>query len=146
MDSDKRKNEVRLVSSLRDRDWHITDSDVLKRIKGDLREGLNLDDVKKNLHVPILLLHECAETAVNKVLSDEYKTKLTTMHLDIAKRYMQKQESQLKDAVWAYQDICFHLILFPVPEKANIMQSFFTTERSEERCVGKECVSTCKYR
>src|SRR3546814_14884376 len=110
MDSDKRKNEVRLVSSLRDLDLHITDSDLLKRIKGDLREGLNLDDVKKNLHVPILLLHECAETAVNKVLSDEYKTKLTTMHLDIAKRYMQKQE------------------------------------RSEERSVGKECVSTCRYR
>src|SRR3546814_8444316 len=55
LDSDKIKKELSLVSSLRDLDLHITDSDLLKRIKGDLREGLNLDDVKKNLHVPILL-------------------------------------------------------------------------------------------
>lgn len=125
LDSDKIKKELSIVSSLKDLDLHIEDTDLLGKIKSDFRGGLNLDDIKKHLHVPILLLHECAETASSKILSDELKAKLTTLHLDIAKRYMAKQDTQLRETIWAYQEICFHLILFPVPVKSNIVDSFF---------------------
>ena len=125
LNSAKIKKELSIVSSLKDLELHVEDGILLEKIKFDFKGGLNLDDIKKHLHVPILLLHECDDTANSNIINDDYREKLIVRHLDIAKRYMSKQDTQLREAIWAYQDICFHLILFPVPAKSKIVDEFF---------------------
>ncbi len=126
LNSDKLKKELSIVTSLKDLDLCIENEELRTKIKNELKDGVSLDEIKKHLHVPILLLHECSVTAIAKNIDPAYRQSLIDNHLDIAKRYMKKQDSKLKETIWSYEDISFHLILFPVPEKSHIIDSFFT--------------------
>jgi hypothetical protein len=126
LNSDKLKKELSIVTSLKDLDLCIENVELRNKIKNELKDGVSLDEIKKHLHVPILLLHECQVTSSTKITDSNYKKSLIAHHLEIARKYMKKQDSILKSSIWNYEDISFHLILFPIPLKSDILKSFFT--------------------
>lgn len=58
-------------------------------------------------------------------MSDEYKESIVNYHKDRANSYFKKQIEHL-GAIFRYGEIKFHLILFPVPSKKNIVDKFIS--------------------
>ena len=87
--------------------------------------------IRKRLHVPILLLHECDKTQKATELSETYLEEIKRYHLDRAVNYFNIQNGkQKKQNVHGYDNIQFHLILFPVPNKNEIVNWF--VERAKQ--------------
>ncbi|OHE08975.1 MAG: hypothetical protein A2513_03080 [Sulfurimonas sp. RIFOXYD12_FULL_33_39] len=131
---DKLRKELSIVTSLKDLDLFIEDKKLLKDIKDKLADGISLDDIKQQLHVPILILHQCEITASNTESFDEYKKKMREEHIKKAEIFMKKQDIKL-NSVYMYKEIKFHLILFPVPNKSELVDRFYTKamfERDED--------------
>lgn len=124
LQSDKLEKENSIITNVNDLDQLIGDPDLRSSIKGCLRSGASMDDLKSRLHVPILLLHECPITQACQLLSTEYKNDVIAYHKGRAQSYFKKQVEELKTKVFLYEKITFHLILFPVPEKKKIVDSF----------------------
>ncbi|MFD0765920.1 DUF1837 domain-containing protein [Mucilaginibacter lutimaris] len=124
--TDKLKKENSIITNVSDIDGLITDVELRKKIKLALNGRKSIDDLKPILHIPILLLHECAITNKCISLSDDYKAEITDLHKVKAETYFKKQLTKLS-AVNKYASITFHLILFPVPSKEAIVNSFLST-------------------
>ena len=122
---DKLRKELNIVTSLKDLDLFIKDEQMLKEIKDKLADGITLDDIKQQLHVPILILHECDITKNNTNAFDEYKKIIMKEHIKKAEVFMKKQDSKF-GSVYMYKEIKFHLILFPVPDKLELVDRFYT--------------------
>lgn len=123
LSTDKLKKENSIVTSVSDLD----DVDIPPKTKQAIRDALSqnksIDDLKPRLHVPILLLHECAITANTTEWSAQYVESVKQFHLDRALAYFSTQIAHL-NAIHKYAEIHFHLILFPVPEKKAIIDKF----------------------
>lgn len=131
---DKLRKELNIVTSTKDLELFVKDETLLSEIKSKLSDGISLDEIKKQLHVPILILHECEITKSNEDNFEEYKRKIKEEHIKKAEIFMKKQDKKFID-VYSYHDIKFHLILFPVPNKPKIVDKFCKTaifERDEE--------------
>lgn len=103
----------------------IADPDIKKKVKEVLSRDTSIDEVKKRLHVPIMLLHQCDITQKASELSPEYLEEIKQYHLNRAERYfMSHNNKQEKEDIYGFENIKFHLILFPVPNKANIVNWF----------------------
>ena len=122
--SDKMRKENSIILNLKDLDVLEIDDGLRERIKDALSHSVSLDQLKPKLHVPILLIHECQITAKAGAWSDQYESDLRAYHIDRATSYFSRQLNELKDKVTKYADISFHLILFPVPNKAGLVDSF----------------------
>lgn len=122
-DTDKMRKELNIVTDIKDIEYFIDNKALLEKIKSNLSDGVSLDEIKQKLHIPIMLLHECSITQSNRVYTDEYKNNILKEHIDIAKRFIIKQDKKLKD-VYAYSEIKFHLIIFPVPNKVELVDRF----------------------
>lgn len=121
---DKIKKENSIITNLSDINEFEEISNELKiRIKASLAQDESIDKIKPILNVPILLLYECEETKNQTKLTEEYKNKIIENHKDRATAYFKKQIEQCKD-VHLYEKIKFHIILFPVPDKAKIVDTF----------------------
>lgn len=90
-----------------------------------LDNNTSIDELKPILHIPILLLHECQITQKETIFSNDYKRKIKEAHLNAAKRYFKGQTNALKLKVSLYGEIHFHLILFPVPRKQDVVEGFY---------------------
>lgn len=123
LSSEKLRKELNIVTSLKDLKLLIKDDNIYNEIYHKLSDGISLDIIKKQLHIPILLLHECQLTAENTAEIEQYKKKLFKHHLEIAKEFIEKQDSKLEN-IHGYEEIKFHLILFPVPNKNEIVNNF----------------------
>jgi len=131
---DKLRKELNIVTSLKDLDLFIEDEAQLADIKHKLSDGISLDEIKQHLHVPILILHQCDITKDNTDNFEEYKRKITEEHIKKAETFMSKQDTKFSD-IYHYNEIKFHLILFPVPDKPMLVDRFYTKaifERDEE--------------
>ena len=122
---DKLRKELNIVTSLKDLDSLIKDKSLLEEIKHKLSDGISLDDIKQQLHVPILILHECDLTKDNTESFNEYKKKIKNEHIKKAETFMKKQDTKF-ESVYMYKEIKFHLILFPVPNKSELVDRFYT--------------------
>ncbi|EOD9426874.1 TPA: DUF1837 domain-containing protein [Vibrio harveyi] len=120
---DKLKKENSIVTNVSDIDHLITSSELRQRIKDALSSKVSLDSIKPKIHIPIFILHECEVTQGTTIWSEEYQTQVTDYHLDRANAYFEKQISEMSD-VHLYDQITFHIILFPVPNKAQIVDKF----------------------
>ncbi len=132
--NDKLRKELNIVTSMRDLDLFIDDENVLYNVKQKLSDGVSLDEIKQYLHVPILILHECNITKNNTDVYEEYKKKIKEEHIKKAETFMKKQDKKFED-IYNYQEIKFHLILFPVPEKSILVDKFYKRaifERDED--------------
>lgn len=117
------RKEVGIMTSLNELDNQIEDPNMVLQIKKTLANGESIDEVKSRLHIPILLLHQCPITAGTTKLDENYKSKIIKFHHDIATPYFKKQINKLK-SIPNYNEIQFHLILFPIPNKDEIVSWF----------------------
>jgi hypothetical protein len=123
LSTDKLKKENSIITNVSDLDTLPINEDLRKRIKAALSNRESIDILKPKIHIPILLLHECSITSATKDLSDTYKEEISALHRDRADAYFLKQLSKA-DSVHKYDDLHFHIILFPVPNKKKIVDAF----------------------
>lgn len=123
LSTDKLKNENSIITGLRDIDSIISDKQLRYQIKEFLSDENSIDNFKPKLHVPILLLHECDKTKNCTELTQEYKNTMKSQHILDAQRYYEKQIEELC-SITKYSRITFHLILFPIPDKQSVIESF----------------------
>jgi hypothetical protein len=121
--TDKLKKENSIITNLSDLDElpiseHLTDG-----IKAALDHAESIDHIKYRINIPILIIHECDITPLYTELSEKYKSEIVQLHKAAADKYYRKQYSN-KDKVFKYEAIRFHLILFPVPDKKKIVETF----------------------
>jgi len=122
----KMKKELNIITEIKDLEIYINDIELLKRIRKDFSDSISIDKLKSKIHIPIMLLYECSITEMMiKSLNEyeEYKVKIKEEHLNIAKRFIKKQNEKLKE-IYGYTDIKFHLIIFPIPNKSVIVERF----------------------
>lgn len=119
----KLKKENCIITSVSDLDLLDLNDQLVKKIKHLLNDNTSLDLLKPRLNIPILLIHECKITNDCNSLTDGYKESIVSMHKERAEAYFRKQIAVL-GSVFSYENIKFHLILFPVPSKSFIVDKF----------------------
>lgn len=124
LNTDKLKKENTIITNIKDFDSLVIDDSLKGEIKSILSNNASIDKLKPKLHVPILILHECEITKNATKIDDKYLEDVKSHHRDRATAYFDKQIKQLKGSIHLYSDITFHLIIFPVPSKKNIVDSF----------------------
>lgn len=117
------KKEISIVTGIRDLDDLKIDAEIRKKIIGFLEGNPSTDDIKPILHIPIMLLYECNLTKNQKERDNTYIQAVYNYQVERANSYFKKQINRCKD-IAHYSKINFHLILFPVPEKQPILDSF----------------------
>lgn len=122
--TDKLKKENSIITNVKDLNFFVEDDNLRGQILHSLSPQASIDDIKSKLHIPILLLHECNITNSHDCISEGYKKSIIDYHKDRAKSYFTKQIAKLKDEVFKYSEISFHVILFPVPNKQSIIDTF----------------------
>lgn len=123
LDTKKLKKENSIIVGLSDLDELIKNEAINNNIKILLSQDTSIDHLKPKLNIPILLLHECDKTKVRSSLSEEYKEEIKAHHTERAIKYFEKQIAGCKE-VHDYSSIKFHIILFPVPSKDEVVKQF----------------------
>ena len=123
LQTDKLKKENSIITNICDIDDLIEDNELCLQIKKALSPQESIDTIKPKIHIPILLLHECLITKGTNCLSDDYKASIIAFHKERAHSYFKKQLDQMR-SLFKYGEIKFHLMLFPVPSKKNVVEKF----------------------
>lgn len=124
------RKEIGIMTGLNELDIVLKDNpQMLESVKRILKNFTSIDDIKERLHVPILLLHECEITNGATRLNEKYKNKIIAYHYDRATTFFKKQIVKFKNYV-DYDKINFHLILFPVPNKSEIVEWFISRAKT----------------
>jgi hypothetical protein len=117
------KKENSIITSIDDINNLNLSDELINKIKISLSFENSLDNIKPKINIPILLLYECDITKEANKFTDEHKEQIISFHKDKANKYFKKQIERMSD-IFKYTDIKFHLILFPIPDKAYIVDSF----------------------
>lgn len=123
LQTEKIKKENSIITNVSEIDFLILDDTLRTKIKEALSTRESIDDLKPKLHIPILLLHECEITKNQTVLSDAYKAEIVEYHSKRTESYFKKQLTKF-GGLHKYSEIQFHIILFPVPSKKEIVDKF----------------------
>jgi hypothetical protein len=126
LSTDKLKKENAIITSVTDLDDLDIPISLREKIKSALDNRNSIDDIKSKIHIPILLLHECTITSGASDLSDSYKAEIISFHKKRANAYFEKQLTKA-GSIHKYQDLHFHIILFPVPDKKRIVDEFLAS-------------------
>lgn len=126
LQTDKLKKENSIVTNIRDLDALVLDKVLRNKIKDSLKPQSSIDGLKPKLHIPILLLHECALTKGTTELTEQYRNEIRKHHKQRAQSYFKKQAAKLATKISKYSEINFHLILLPVPSKEEIVKKFLS--------------------
>lgn len=117
------RKEVSVMTSLNELDNQIEDMQLVNKIKDALQGGVSMDYIKPHIHVPILLLHKCDITAKTREMDESYIQDIIDYHKERATSFFKKQIKKLGN-VAKYNFIQFHLILFPIPNKDEVVDWF----------------------
>ena len=129
--TDRIKKENSIITNIRDLEYVIIDPNIRKKVQTILRRDTSIDEIRKRLHVPVLLLHECSKTNKATELTEAFLNDIKEYHLNRAQKYFESQNNkQKKENIHGYEHIQFHLILFPVPQKKDIVNWF--VERAKQ--------------
>lgn len=121
---DKIQKENSIITNLSDiNDFEEISDSLRESIKKSLSQEVSIDKIKPLLNIPILLLYECEETKNGTLYSDEYKQKMIDYHKERATQYFKKQINKCSD-IHLYDQIKFHIILFPIADKNSIVDKF----------------------
>jgi hypothetical protein len=131
--TEKLKKENSIITDLSDIDNLIINEDLKLKIKASLNTQESIDGLKPKLHIPILLLHECIITANETILCEEYIEQVKNHHKERAQAYFEKQINKIADKVHLYSEISFHIILFPVPIKKDIVDQFVSVAEFHQK-------------
>ncbi|UWQ84764.1 HamA C-terminal domain-containing protein [Leisingera caerulea] len=121
--TDKLKKENAIITNLSDLDKLPVEASLREKIKSALDNRESIDLLKPKIHIPILILHECKTTLGTTDLTDSYRNEIITYHKNRANTYFQKQLIK-SESIHKHEKINFHLILFPVPNKKEIVKTF----------------------
>lgn len=122
------QKETSIITNLKELDEFISNRELRKKILKVLSPDANIDTIRKILHIPILLLHECELTASGSELSPEFKQSIISKHRDTAVDFFAKlneRNNSRVNPIFKLDEIKFHLILFPVPNKAEILNKLY---------------------
>jgi hypothetical protein len=119
----KLKKENSIITNVSDIDLLPIKDSIRSSIKSALSPKESLDKIKSKINIPILILHECGLTGACKEITDEYKAALISFHKGRATSYFKKQIDKI-GGIFKYSEIKFHIILFPVPSKKEIVDNF----------------------
>lgn len=122
------KKEASVLTNIKDLDLLIPSPSVRGQIKEALSPNTSIDKIRALLHIPILLLHECEITSIATAMTEEFKNKLKEKHRKSAQAYFSKLDannSKRESSIYKLDEIKFHLILFPVPNKEVILKKFY---------------------
>ena len=122
---EKLKKENSIITNLGDLDRINIDDETRTSIRDSLSNMNSIDSLKEIINIPILLLHECSLTADASEITEAYLERVRSYHKERAISYFQKQADALGD-IFKYSSLTFHLILFPVPKKEPIIESFIS--------------------
>lgn len=125
----KIRKENSIITNLNDLEEELGDDKRKDIILSLLDEKTSVDKLKPHLHIPIMILYECELTANQKELSEEYKEELKNIQTKNAESYFSIQNEICKD-IYKYENITFHLIYFPVPDKSKVVENFTTIAES----------------
>jgi hypothetical protein len=123
LSTNKLKKENAIITSVSDLDGLPIAMELRNNIKAALDNRESIDQLKSKIHIPILLLHECSITQGAGDLTDAFKAEIMAFHKDRADAYFQRQNVS-SGTVHKYDDLNFHIILFPVPSKKKIVDAF----------------------
>ena len=119
------KKENSIICGLSDLDILLQDKpDLLQKIKQSLDKEISIDMLKSKIHVPILILYQCSISEKYKTFSDECKTEILNYHKERAEKYFEKQYVKLRSTIHLYDEIFFHLIIFPIPSEDRIIKDY----------------------
>lgn len=125
LQTNKLEKENSIITGVSDLELFLKDrNDLYKSILSFIKTGASIDNLKPILHIPILILHECSITERCNELTDEYRNAIIELHKERAESYFKKQINKVGKSIFKYSEVHFHLILFPVPKKEPIVQSF----------------------
>lgn len=124
LDTEKLKKENSIITNALDIDRLVANQELAAKIKDALDAKRSIDQIKPKIHVPILLLHQCSITASTKEMNDAYRKNVKKYHHERASAYFKKQISALSGTVTKYDEIKFHIILFPTPDKEELIKRF----------------------
>ena len=123
---EKLKKENTIITNLSDiNEFEEISTDLRINIINSLSQKKSIDKIKPILNIPILLLHECSITKTASHLTSTYIDEIKEFHRERATAYFKKQIKECSE-VDLYSEIKFHIILFPVPEKAPIVTKFIS--------------------
>lgn len=122
--TDKLRKENAIITNLRELDTIELPPGMADKIRVALSNRSSIDEIKPLLHVPILLLHECSLTHGAVAKDQAYVDLIVEVHRERAQAYFERQISALASQVVRYAEITFHLVLFPVPSKKQIVDRF----------------------
>ena len=120
---EKIKKENKIITNLKDIELCIPNKEMHDKIIETLSGDISLDYIRPKLHIPILLLYECNITAKYCEKSINYVEETSNYHRERAEAYFRKQISRLSE-IPKYENVHFHLIIFPVPDKQKIVEEF----------------------
>lgn len=123
LSTDKLKKENAIITSVSDLDRLSIAPELRAKIKAALDNRESIDILKPKIHIPILLLHECKTTSAANALSEKHKADVIAFHKERSEVYFAKQIAK-SATVHKYDDLNFHIILFPVPNKKKIVDAF----------------------
>lgn len=123
----KLRKENSIITNVSDIDALVEDEELLNKVRAALSNRNSIDKLKPKLNVPILLLHQCSITSGSTEFSDEYIQQIKAHHKDRANAYFKAQIDKLANSLHKYKEIRFHIILFPVPDKQTIVDTFLST-------------------
>lgn len=124
LSTEKIKKENSIITNLNDLKKVGLKDDLCAKILSYLTKEASIDILKPKLHIPILLLHECSITKSAKEQDENYINEIKKYHIERTVSYISKQIHSLSDSIKKYSEISFHIILFPVPSKKDIVDSF----------------------
>lgn len=122
--TDKLKKENTIITGTSELDNLVKDAHLATRIKAALSGEVSMDSIKPRINVPILLLHECSITASASALTPAYRAALIQSHKVRAAAYFERQIKTLAHKVNLYDQVKFHIILFPVPNRETLIKRF----------------------
>lgn len=125
LQTDRLKKENSIITNISDIDSLIDNDKLCTKIKEALSPQESIDSLKPKIHIPILLLHECSITKEANCMSEYYKKSMIAYHKERANSYFKKQIVKL-GTLFKYGEVKFHLILFPVPSKKDIVDKFIS--------------------
>lgn len=99
-------------------------ADYIDPIVNILSASASIDEFRKKLHVPILLVCEDEKVAQATELDDDLRNQLRDKYVVEAQRFYEKLKAQLSTVMQQCRNVRFHLILFPIPSVEEVNTQF----------------------
>ena len=123
LSAQKIRKENSIITNLKDLELCELPDGMLSKIRDLLSKDTSIDDIKPKLNVPILLLHQCAETKKSTEMSKEYVDWIYQAHSERATEFFSRKLAKI-GSIHKFKEIKFHLLLLPVHNKEKIVERF----------------------